>query len=180
MRLTSGTIKSTPLDWLPVLCDILPPELRRKEALLREYVKALSSPDSPLFTDLQQTVPNRLKSRKPPLLLAEELFTSNWQPAWTPTVNSPLFVVGSNRRDEFMLPRKLWCNLNRLRTGHGRSKSLMKKWGYIDSSECVCGHPDQTIQHILLDCPTLSYGGPLDDIRRLTTQAKTWLNTLNL
>lgn len=180
MRLISGTVRSTPLNWLPALCDIVPPDIRRKEALLREYVKAMSSPETPLFIDLQHYVPSRLKSRNPPLVLAEQLFSSNWQPSYTPSISSPLFDCSMNRREEFLLPRKIWCNMNRLRTGHGRSRSMMKKWGYINDSDCVCGHPDQTIDHILHDCPELSYQGPLDDIKRLTPPARTWLNALKL
>lgn len=33
MRFITGTIKSTPLPWLPVLSNIVPPELRRKSML---------------------------------------------------------------------------------------------------------------------------------------------------
>jgi len=32
MHLISGTLRSTPLEWLPVLSDIEPPALRRKAA----------------------------------------------------------------------------------------------------------------------------------------------------
>lgn len=180
MRVISGTLKSTPVDWLPVLCDITPPPIRRKTALLREFVKATSNPDIPLFTDLQQQPRKRLKSRKPPLALADELFSSNWQPEDTFTINSPLFDRNANRATELQLPRKAWCNLNRLRTGHGRSNAMMKKWGFIEDSVCVCGFPDQTVAHILHSCPILSYGGPIDDIKNLTAEAMTWLSTLNL
>ena len=41
MRIISGTIKPTPLCWLPVLCNIAPPELRRNQAtatLLRKII----------------------------------------------------------------------------------------------------------------------------------------------
>ena len=33
MRIVSGTVRSTAVAWLPVLCNIIPPELRRKKAL---------------------------------------------------------------------------------------------------------------------------------------------------
>jgi len=42
MRLISGTLRSTPLPWLPVLCNIEPPALRRKAAtdkLVEKIVK---------------------------------------------------------------------------------------------------------------------------------------------
>ena len=46
MRLISGTLRSTPLPWLPVLSNIEPPALRRKEAtdkLVEKIVKQLAN-----------------------------------------------------------------------------------------------------------------------------------------
>ena len=51
------------------------------------------------------------------------------------------------------LPRQQWTLLNRLRTGVGRFKSAMKKWGLADSAACECGDPDQTPEHIMNTCP---------------------------
>ena len=33
MRIVSGTVRASPVAWLPVLCNIIPPELRRKKSL---------------------------------------------------------------------------------------------------------------------------------------------------
>ena len=33
LRLVSGVVRATPLVWLPVFSNIIPPELRRKKAL---------------------------------------------------------------------------------------------------------------------------------------------------
>jgi len=49
MRLTSGTLRSTPLPWLPVLSNIEPPALRRKAAtdkLVEKIIKHDSWPTS--------------------------------------------------------------------------------------------------------------------------------------
>ena len=46
------------------------------------------------------------------------------------------------------LGRKQWTTLNRLRTGVGRCKASMKKWGLADSAACECGEPEQTADHI--------------------------------
>jgi len=46
MRLISGTLRSTPLPWLPVLSNIEPSALRRKEAtdkLVEKIVKQLAN-----------------------------------------------------------------------------------------------------------------------------------------
>jgi len=50
MRLISGTLRSTPLPWLPVLSNIEPPTLRRKAAtdkLVEKIVKHDSWPIQP-------------------------------------------------------------------------------------------------------------------------------------
>ena len=39
MRLISGTIKTTPLAWLPVMSNIIPPKIRREAALCSLYKK---------------------------------------------------------------------------------------------------------------------------------------------
>ena len=41
MRMISGTIRSTPIQWLPVLSHIPPPHLRRYNALMNEYKNCL-------------------------------------------------------------------------------------------------------------------------------------------
>ena len=46
-----------------------------------------------------------------------------------------------------------WTTLNRLRTGVGRYKASMKKWGLADSAACECGEPEQTADHIINTCP---------------------------
>ena len=63
MRLISGTLRSTPLPWLPVLSNIEPPALRRKAAtdkLVEKIVKHDSWPIQPEptidTTDIQEAV----------------------------------------------------------------------------------------------------------------------------
>ena len=52
------------------------------------------------------------------------------------------------------LSRKHCTTLNRLRTGVGRYKASMKKWGQADSAACECGEPEQTA---LLTSSTAGY-----------------------
>ena len=59
-----------------------------------------------------------------------------------------LHSIGTN-----YLFRKHWMSLNRLRTGVGRYRSSMKKWGLADSAACECGEPEQTAAHIINRCP---------------------------
>ena len=51
------------------------------------------------------------------------------------------------------LSGKYWTTLNRLRTGVGRYRASMKKWGLADSATCECGEPEQTADHIINSCP---------------------------
>ena len=51
------------------------------------------------------------------------------------------------------LPRKACIRLNRLRTGDGRFRSCLYKWGMASSAACECGAEEQTVDHVLLQCP---------------------------
>ena len=53
------------------------------------------------------------------------------------------------------LPWPEWMCLNRLRTGMGRCKHNMRKWGYSEEdTTCECQEAEQTMKH-LLECPLL-------------------------
>ena len=58
-----------------------------------------------------------------------------------------------------------WRALNRLRTGVGRAKTVMRIWGYLDdaqSVDCDCEEP-QTMAH-LLSCRLLDEACTADDL----------------
>lgn len=48
-----GTLKSTPLKWLPVLSNTVPPKIQREQALIREWIKTTNNTILPLHTDLR-------------------------------------------------------------------------------------------------------------------------------
>jgi len=50
-------------------------------------------------------------------------------------------------------PRRAWVRLNRLRTGVGRFRSCLYKWGMASSATCECGAEGQTVDHVVLQCP---------------------------
>ena len=190
MRLVTGTVASTPIEWLPALSNIAPPAIRRQTALVREYRKVTNNPDIPLYDDILDPPVPRLVSRKPPVVYAKRLIESDfdtqtaWRDSWTNFgVLSPLFTFDSHTSScspEFELPRKAWKNLNRLRTGHGRCNDLMFRWNYIDDPACPCGYPRQTTDHILNDCPDLAYDGQIQEIIDLEPSAIQWLTRLEL
>jgi len=47
-------------------------------------------------------------------------------------------------------PCQAWVRLNRLRTGVGRVRSCLHKWGMAPSAACECGEEEQTIDPVLL------------------------------
>ena len=66
-----------------------------------------------------------------------------------------------------------WRAVNRLRTGVGRAKTVMRRWGYLDdaqSVDCDCGEP-QTMAH-LLSCRLLDEVCTADDLATVTERAK--------
>jgi len=62
----SGTIKSTPTSWLPVLCNIVPPHLRRYKSLVREYNNHALNRSLPIHKCMNNNLRQRLKSHKAP------------------------------------------------------------------------------------------------------------------
>ena len=65
-----------------------------------------------------------------------------------------------------------WKCLNRLRTGVGRSKVNLKKWGYLDSDNCLCEcGTEETMAH-LLRCPRLENTCGLEDLVEYNDSAK--------
>lgn len=52
MRIISGTIKSTPNEWLPVLPNIAPPNLRKQSHTTNTPEKLSSLPNLPLQIDI--------------------------------------------------------------------------------------------------------------------------------
>ena len=50
------------------------------------------------------------------------------------------------------LERKDWVTLNRARAKVGRTGKDLHRWGLKPTSECSCGNPIQTMEHILENC----------------------------
>ena len=67
--------------------------------------------------------------------------------------------------------------LNRDRAKVGRTGRNLHKWGLIPSSECPCGHPTQTMEHILRQCdlgPKITDRDLLEGNDLALNWAKTW------
>ena len=66
-----------------------------------------------------------------------------------------------------------WKTLNRLRSGVGRCKVNLNKWGYRTSGDttCDCGTDQQTMDHLLC-CPLLEQKCTSDDLASYNENAK--------
>jgi hypothetical protein len=188
MRIISGTVKTTQTPWLPVLTNIIPPHIRRKEALVNTVTSCLNYKKSLLFQMLREKPINRLKSRNAPGLTAENLintqFCSNksWNEEWAKAhvTNKDLITRPGQNMEGMLLPRKQWSTINRIRTGQGRCGSLLFKWRYKDSAACDCGEVEQTMKHIVESCPRRLFEQGIVGIHQVTKEAVEWLKELDL
>ena len=85
-------------------------------------------------------------------------------------INTPDHVPGQD------LPRRQWTTYNRIRTGVGRFGEAMKRWGQKSTSECECGAPNQSVQHITMHRPPNGERGLID----LDEDTRIWLASTSL
>jgi len=181
MRIISGTLRPTPLPWLPVLSNIPPPHLRRQEATTKVLAKVYASEKLPLYMDITSHPAVRLTSRRPVWLgpLPEDMTAiSAWSVEWSSTdvVNHSLVAEPSVCPPGFNLPRHLWTTLNRFRTGQGRCAVNLVRWGQATDSSCCCGAL-QTMSHIVNNCPLTKFPGGLQALHVADDDAVKWLST---
>ena len=105
-----------------------------------------------------------------------------WKNAWeTANVrNSELVSDPALKIAGFDLPRKAWVRLNRIRTGHGNCLHFLYLWNMANSTNCDCGDADQTMAHIVNDCPIRKFIGGIEALNRLDDGAIDWLMNLDL
>ena len=72
--------------------------------------------------------------------------------------------VGGNKRNEVYFPEvkkrlkkkiNLSPNFIAMVTAHGQTKTYLHRFKIIQSPECVCANGDQTVDHLIFDCPKL-------------------------
>lgn len=188
MRIVSGTIKSTPTHWLPILSHIPPADLRRKNGLLREYRKAINNLQLPIHRDIPDLEKKRLRSRHPAMVTAKELHNANfnmietWKEQWQEVCPEHCQALPciTERPPGYELPRKIWSSLNRIRTNHGRSADSLHKWGKVPSARCDCGADKQNIRHIVEECEIRAYGGNFSDFLTATDAVKDYICNLDV
>ena len=164
-RQITGCLRPTPADNLYILAGIAPPDIRRRVARMKERKRQVEDVRHPLFN--HALAAHRLASRESFLKSVEPLPTSTSENMrvvmWEERLSdlSPVSPMSLNPCEE--LPpgaERTWTEwkcLNRLRTGKGRCKVLIHKWGYLKDNQdlnCNCGSELHTMQH-LLQCPLL-------------------------
>ena len=180
MRLITGTVKPTPLPWLPVLANIEPPALRRKAAVDKLLTKATTHEEWGLYGDITNPPAHRLSSRHP---LWEDMqpqdITTRWREEWESAlvVNHSLVSDPAIRQPGFDLPRRQWSLLNRFRTAQGKCRACLKRWGQATSDLCDCGEI-QTMSHIVNTCPLTKFEGGLEALHEAGGDAATWLSRM--
>ena len=73
------------------------------------------------------------------------------------------------------LPRLAWVRLNRLRTGIGRFRSTMHRWGLSHSAACECGAEEQTADHVITTCPKYHLANGTDGLLTMCKGLTSWL-----
>ena len=91
--------------------------------------------------------------------------------------NSYLIQDPCKRLPVFELNLREWSRINRFRCGQGRCNYLLHKWGMVQSSICNCGLCDQSMDHIVNNCPLNKFKGGL---KRWKRGFINWLRTLNI
>ena len=174
----SGCLRPTPTDNLYTLAGIAPPEIRRSAASSKERMRQVSDERHPLFGHAPAT--SRLKSRKSFLTSVEPNGGAHHREAsWKERLASQPTHMSTHMKANEELPPGAdsswseWRCLNRLRSGVGRCKVTLKKWGYsVDAdTTCQCGSEPRTMEH-LLKCPLLDKECTPKDLADYTDCAK--------
>jgi len=86
-------------------------------------------------------------------------------------------AVGGHRYppSRLTLPRKAWVQLNRLRTGVGRFRAYLYKRGMASSATCECGAEEQTVDHVVRQCPIHRPPHGLQGLTVLDDETTEWL-----
>jgi len=126
MRTVSGALMSTKIEWLPILCNIAPPAIRR-DVLSSRYFSHILATEIPAQRLLTEHPCCRLKSRKAPWNHAELLTGAHqskvdlWRASWE-AATAPIKHIVHDRTippPGFILPHRQWTALNRFHTGQG-------------------------------------------------------------
>jgi len=104
---------------------------------------------------------------------ADHQWNAEW--AYKPTRLRILIPDTGTHPPVMTIPRKAWVRLNRLRTGVGRFLSCLYKWDMASSTACECGAEEQTVDHVVLQCPIHRPPHGLHGLTVLDDETSEWL-----
>ena len=179
-RIVTGQLRPTPLPLLYRSAGIAPPQIRREIQASALKYKQETDQRHPLFD--HNCPDSRLKSRNSFIMTVESLHPEQsascrlekWNEWDCSTTNDAIQAPREQLPTGTDLPRKSWVTLNRARAKVGKTTSSLHKWGLAPNSECPCGHPKQTVDHILSEC-TLGPHCTDFDLRDCTETAQAWM-----
>ena len=156
-RTITGNLRATPLTCVYRLAGIAPPHIRRETQCRTQKYKQEKDPRHSLYC--HRDVKRRLKSRNS-FLTSDSLDPKEsasdrlgrWRLWDNLSPNNAIQGPVENLPCGADLPRKEWVTLNRARSKVGRTGSNLLKWGLTSTSECQCGNPSQTMDHIMHEC----------------------------
>ena len=172
MRTITGAVRCSRTDWLLVLSNIAPADIRREVATSGMILRARGKPGLPLLTDIGFHPRPRLKSRRPiwsnlpdEALPIQPLRRTRWQVVDVP--NKSLIKDPTIQLPGMDLPHGQWSLLNRFRSDAGPCRNSMHEWGYIASPLYDCGE-HQTMRHIVNECPFTCFDGGISELHQST------------
>ena len=194
-RRITGCLKPTPLNKVYSLAGIaLPSSIRREVYSQSERQKCNLDQRHPMYG--LTAAPSRLKSRKSFLRTVlpldkhttHQLKTQNLWQNYTDNILDQHKLQNFPVQESLLPGHKLqwnkWRCLNRLRSGVGKTKSLLLKWGYLPpctDTTCQCGKENQTMNH-LLTCEKTGTTCTMDDLLQCNSTAKklatAWCNLI--
>ena len=178
-RTITGALKSTPLPSLYRLASIAPPTIRCNTLTKSERDKQLNDNRHPLYG--YQNINRRLKSRKSFATTnclenrnPSEDRIEQWKNANQALPNGRIPEPSETLPLGSTLDRKDWVALNRARSGVGRTRDNLVRWGLADDTACPCGEEVQTMTHILHEC-TLGPSCSNQDLMEANQTAMQWI-----
>jgi len=103
--------------------------------------------------------------------------SGRWNVEWTdsPTRLRSFIPDTGTHLPGMTLPRKACVGLNRVRAGVGRFRSCLYKWGMASSAACERGTEEQTVDHVVLQCPIHRPPHGLHGLTVLDDETMEWL-----
>jgi hypothetical protein len=87
----------------------------------------------------------------------EEKSVKKWQRNWTQTTKGSVTKeYFPNVEEKLKMKLNLTQNFTAIVTGHGKTKAYLHRFKTIEEPTCPCGTAEQTTNHLIFECETLT------------------------